>query len=312
MRRGPDFRPPPSLYDRVMAHVVLIVNPFASRVTERRLREVESSLARAGKVETLVTERRGHATELAASPADAVVVFGGDGVVNEALNGIAEGVLFGAVPGGGTSVFARALGLPRDPVAAAAQVAEAIVAGRTRRIGLGRVEGRRFGFAAGLGFDAATVRRVDALGRSREGKRPGDLAFAYQLARLLGASRFRLEPALEVHGLGRAAAAFVANCDPYTYAGRVALHVAPAARFELGLDLVAPVRIAPRNLPRLTRYVLSGRGQDSAPDVLYEHDVDRIEITCDRPLPLQADGEDLGDVEQVVFEAEREALTILV
>jgi diacylglycerol kinase family enzyme len=294
-----------------VAQILLIVNPFASRVAERRLRAVEAALARAGTVATMLTERRGHATELAASTADAVVVFGGDGSVNEALNGIVDGVPFGAIPGGGTSVFARALGLPRDPVAAAERVADAIVAGRTRRITVGRVEGRRFGFSAGVGFDAAVVRRVDALGRGRNGRRPGDLAFTYEFLRVLAGSRFALEPALEVHGFGRAAAVLVANCDPYTYAGAIPLHVAPEARFELGLDLVAPVRITPRTLARFARHVVSGRGQESGPELLYAHDLDRIEITCDRPLPLQADGEDLGDVEQVVLEAERNAVACL-
>jgi diacylglycerol kinase family enzyme len=295
-----------------VAQILLIVNPFASRVTERRLRAVEASLAPAGTVTTMLTERRGHATELAAATADAVVVFGGDGSVNEALNGIVDAVPFGAIPGGGTSVFARALGLPRDPVAAAERVADAIAAERTRRITVGRVEGRRFGFSAGVGFDAAVVRRVDALGRARDGRRPGDLAFTYELLRVLAGSRFKLEPALEVRGHGRAAAVFVANCDPYTYAGAIPLHVAPEARFELGLDLVAPVRISPQTLPRLARYVVRGKGQQAAADVLYAHDLDRIEITCDRPLPLQADGEDLGDVEQVVLDADRDAVAVLV
>ena len=295
-----------------MADVLLIVNPFASRVTEQRVRSVEAALGRAGRVNTTLTERRGHATELAAgSDAEAIVVFGGDGAVNEALNGLAEGVLFGAIPGGGTSVFARALGLSRDPASAAARVADAIAAGRTRQITLGRVDGRRFGFAVGLGFDAATVRRVDALGRAQDGKRPGDLVFACELVRVLTAARFKLEPELEVRGHGRAAAAFVANCDPYTYAGSIPLHIAPEARFELGLDLVAPVRISPRTVPRLARYLVTGKGQQSATDVLYAHDVDRIEITCDRLLPLQADGEDLGDVEHAVLEAERDAIDVL-
>jgi diacylglycerol kinase family enzyme len=294
-----------------VTQVLLIVNPFASRVTERRLRAVEASLAPAGTVTTMLTERRGHATDLAASAADAVVVFGGDGAVNEALNGIARDVPFGAIPGGGTSVFARALGLPRDPVAAAARVADAIATERTRRITVGRVEGRRFGFSVGVGFDAAIVRRVDALGRAHSGRRPGDLAFTYEFVRVLAGSRFTLEPALEVHGFGRAAAAFVANCDPYTYAGAIPLHVAPEARFELGLDLVAPVRITPRTLARFARYMVAGKGQQSEPELLYAHDVDRIEITCDRPLPLQADGEDLGDVEHVVVEVERDAVGCL-
>jgi diacylglycerol kinase family enzyme len=262
-------------------------------------------------VKTALTERRGHATELAAAGADAVVVFGGDGAVNEVLNGLAAEVPFGALPGGGTSVFARALGLPRDPGSAAEQLAEAIGAGRTRRITLGRVDGRRFGFSAGVGFDAATVRRVDALGRAQDGKRPGDFAFAYEVVRVLAAGRFKLEPALEVSGHGRAAAVFVANCDPYTYAGSIPLHIAPEARFELGLDLVAPASVSARSLPRVARRLVTGKGHETE-DVLYAHDVDRIEITCDRPLPLQVDGEDLGDVEHAVIEAERDAVGVFV
>jgi diacylglycerol kinase family enzyme len=55
-----------------------------------------------------------------------------------------------------------------------------------------------------------------------------------------------------------------------------------------------------------------GRGQERARDLLYAHDRDRFEIRCDAPLPLQVDGEDLGDVEHAVFEAERGALAVLV
>jgi len=296
-----------------MRRIVLIANPFATNVTERGLRAIEATLAQAGSVETRLTERRGHATELAqeAAGADALVVFGGDGVVNEALNGLPGGVRFGALPGGGTSVFARALGFDRDAAVAARQLAESIEHGASRRISLGRVAGRRFAFSAGIGLDAATVRRVDALGRRRDGRRPGDLAFTYELVRLLAGNRFRLEPELEIAGLGRAAAVLVSNADPYTYAGPVPIHFAPGARFELGLDVIAPVRISPRSLPRLLQYVVRGRGVEHAPDVLYAHDLDRIEVMCDRPLPLQVDGEDLGDVERAVFEAERDAVDIL-
>jgi diacylglycerol kinase family enzyme len=295
-----------------MRRVVLIVNPFATNVTERRLRAVEASLARAGRVETRLTERAGHAVELAAEAtgADAIVVFGGDGSVNEALNGLDGQIPFGAIPGGGTSVFARALGLPKRSQEAADHLADAIVAGNTRRITLGRVAGRRFCFSAGIGFDAEAVRRVDGLGRADDGKRPGDLAFATQLARVLASHRLRFEPELEIVGLGRAAFALVANCDPYTYAGPLKLRIAPEASFDLGLDLVAPVRMTPGTVPRFARYVFLGKGQQSTPDVIYAHDVDRVEVRCDRPLPLQVDGEDLGDVEHAVFEAEREAISV--
>jgi diacylglycerol kinase family enzyme len=191
-------------------------------------------------------------------------------------------------------------------------VAGALEQGRQRRISLGRVNGRRFAFSSGIGLDAELVRRVDALGRRGDGKRPGDVAYLGAAARLVGSRHGRFEPALEVRGFGRAAFALVANADPYTYAGRLAVHVAPEARFELGLDVVAPALVGPLALPRLLRYVLTGRGQIEARDVLYGHDLDRIEIVCDRPLPLQADGEDLGDVHEAVFEAERDAIAVLI
>jgi diacylglycerol kinase family enzyme len=293
--------------------VVLIANPFASEVTEARVRTVERELGRAAVVRTLLTERRGHAIALAREAGgDAVVVYSGDGGFNEVLNGVEKGVPLGFLPGGGTNVLPRALGLPRDAAAAARQVAEALEAGRTRTISLARVNGRRFAFAAGVGLDAELVRRVDALGRREDGRRPGDLAYLAAATKLVAGRRARFEPALEVLGRGRAAFALVANADPYTYAGRVALHVAPEARFELGLDLVAPRRVGPATLPRLLRYAFTGHGQEDADDVIYGHDLDRIEIACDRPLPLQADGEDLGDVENVVFEAERAAAKVLV
>jgi diacylglycerol kinase family enzyme len=288
---------------------LLVVNPFATRVSEGRLEAVRRELAAAGELQVILTERPGHATELVIEACrrkvDAIVVFSGDGGFNEALNGLDRDIPVGFLPGGGTSVLARALGIPRDPVAAARQLAEALVARRTRRISLGRVNGRRFGFAAGVGLPAEMVRRVDSLGRAHDGRRPGDLAFAGALVRLLGGRRAHVEPQLEVIGLGRAACAFVANCSPYTYAGSVPLPIAPAAEFELGLDLVAPARVAPGSLVPTVLRVLRGR----YPHV---HDLDRIEIRCDHPLPLHVDGEDLGDVESAVFEAERSAVSVLV
>jgi diacylglycerol kinase family enzyme len=289
---------------------VLIVNPFATNVTASRLEAVERELARVAAVQVVQTERPLHATELVRDvDADAVVVYSGDGGFNEALNGIAPDRPIGFLPGGGTSVLSRALGLPVDPVAAAARVAEALEHNRTRRITLGRVNGRRFAFAAGIGLDAEAVRRVDDLGRDRNGRRPGDLAFALAVVRALASHGLgHIEPMLEVGGLGRAASIFVANGAPYTYAKRLPVPIAPEAEFELGLDVVAPVRIRRRSLVRLAYEILTGHGRSG---LLYAHDVDRIEVACDVPLPLQVDGEDLGDVEEAVFEAERDAVAVL-
>jgi diacylglycerol kinase family enzyme len=205
-------------------------------------------------------------------------------------------------------VLPRALGLPRDTVAAARQVADALAASRARRVSLGRVNGRRFAFGAGIGLPAEVVRRVDDLGRA-DGRRPSDLAFVGAVVRVVAAQHWHFEPKLEIAGAGRAAAVFVANGSPYTYAGRLPLPVARRASFDGGLDFVAPVAVSPLSVPSTAVRVLSGRtGGDG---FLRGHDLDRIEIRCDVPLPLHADGEDLGDVEHAVFEAERDAVAVL-
>jgi len=299
----------------MVRQAVLIVNPFASAVTTARLARVEHVLRLAVELRTVLTEHAGHATELAreaCESADVVFVFAGDGTFNEALNGLDGEHPIGLVPGGGASVFPRALGLPAKPVAAAEQLVSALLEGRARRISVGRVNGRRFGFSAGLGLDAQLVRRMDDLGRDENGKRPGDLRFAWTLIRLLAEERARMSPALEVSGLGRAAFALVANGDPYTYVGAIPLRIAPEARFELGLDVVGARELRPGALPRFVAYVLRGGGQQRAEDVLYGHDLDAFEIVCDAPTPLQVDGEDLGDVERAVFECERDAISVLV
>ena len=292
-----------------MRSVLLVANPFATRVTPERLAEVERELARVARVSVERTEHPQHATELVrAADHEAVVVFSGDGGFNEALNGVNRNVPIGFIPGGGTSVLSRALGLPPDPVAAAARVADALERDRTRRITLGRVNGRRFAFAAGIGIDAEAVRRVDDLGRDDEGRRPGDFAFAFAVVRALASHKMHLEPALEIKGVGRAACVFVANGAPYTYAKRIPVPIAPQAEFELGLDMVAPMRVRRRSLPWMAYSLLTGRGRSG---FLYAHDIDRIEIECDHPMPLQVDGEDLGDVSEAVFEAERGAVCVL-
>ena len=279
---------------------LLIVNPQSSGVTPERTAAVAEILG----LEPVRTERPGHATELAAaSDAESIVVFGGDGAFNEVLNGVRPGVTLGFIPGGGSSVLPRALGVSRDPQTAARQLR----VGHARRISVGRVNGRRFGFAAAVGFPAEVVRRVDELGRAN-GRRAPDRAFALIVGRVLLARRGRLDAELEIDG-EHAAFALVANGDPYTYLGWLPLHVAPEARFEGGLDLVAPRAVRARAVPRLATAAFLGR---HAGGVLYRHDLDRLEIRSGNPQPLQVDGEDLGDVEVAVFESERDAVSVLV
>ena len=275
----------------------LIVNPYASRVTEERVRLVEERL---GAVETLLTERRGHATELAASSVgDAVFVLGGDGVVNEVVNGLPPGRPLGVIAGGHTNVFARAIGAPEDPAAALDRVQ------LPDRL---RVDADPGGKSKSPPVDPP--QRDPARGlRGRDGRRPGDLAYARVVARRLLSG---YEQRLDLEGLGRAALVFVSNHAVFSYAGPVPLRFSPEARFELGLDVTAPERAGRATAMRLAGRLSVGRGIAGAPGVLTLHDADRVVVRCDEPLPLQADGEDLGDVTEAVFEAERNAIDVLV
>jgi diacylglycerol kinase family enzyme len=270
----------------------LIVNPYASRVTEELVRRVEAEL-RPG--ETLLTERAGHATELAREASGEVWVLGGDGLVNEVVNGLRPGVRLGVVPGGQTNVFARALRL-------------GLHARSERRISLGRVNGRRFAFASGIGVDAETVRTMETEKRAHLGRRPGDLAYAREVSRRLLAG---YEPRLELRGHGRAAVLLVSNGPVFTYAGGLPVRLSPRAAWEGRLAFVAPERLGRAALARLVPRLAAGRGIARARGVLSGDDVARLEVACDEPLALQADGEDLGDVAEAVFEAEPAALTVL-
>jgi diacylglycerol kinase family enzyme len=177
-------------------------------------------------------------------------------------------------------------------------------------IGLGRVNGRRFAFSSGIGLDAEAVRRIDRRGRDGEGRRAGNAIFAATVAALFIQSRFTMAPQLELEGYGRAAWLFVANGRPYTYAGPVPVKIAGSADFGAGLDFVAPRAVGPASFPRLVIRGFRGTLSED-PRVIGAHDVDVLVVHCDRPLPLQADGEDLGDVTEARFEAERNALDVL-
>jgi diacylglycerol kinase family enzyme len=296
-----------------MPRVVLIVNPYSSEVTPGRTAAVSAALERCCELEIWETERRGHARELAAAAvgqADALVVFSGDGTYNEAINGAGGRIPFGFVPGGGASVFPRALGLPRDPVRAALRVMEALEQGRSTSITLGRINGRRFCFSAGIGFDAEVVRRVDRRGRDHNGRRPGPTRFLATAFETLLETRFRIAPQLEVDGFGRAALLVVVNGRPYTYAGRVPVQLTSRADFRAGLDFVAPRAIHPAAVGSLMLGLFRGTlGEDGR--TLSGHDLDAFEVHCDRPLAAQADGEDLGDITEALFESERDALEVL-
>lgn len=267
------------------------------------------------------TQYRGHARELAAATtADLVIVHGGDGSINEVVNGLmglnsASRPLIGVIPGGGGNVLARALGLPLDAAAAIRQVREAVEAGRHRTIGLGLADDRYFTFSAGLGWDAEVVREVDRL--RAQGRRESVSLFLRTLVQQYYAGTDRRRPALTVERDGEPPVSglfmtIVTNRSPWTYLGNRPLLPVPNPDFNSGLDLLALQRLRlitvlnavgqmlyVRSRPPRGRNLLSVLGSES------------LTLRSARPIALQADGEYLGETEAVKFQFVPHALRIV-
>ena len=235
--------------------VLVIANPRATATTAGQRDVLVHALASDAKLEVEETANRGHAAALACRAmrdgVDAVVALGGDGTVNEVVNGLlTDGVhpdvpILGVVPGGSTNVFARALGLPNDPVEATSVLLESMAAQRTREIGLGRADDRWFLFTAGLGYDAAVVGNVEA--HRRRGHRSTHSLYVRTAVRTFFAQQ-RRQPAISLEWPNGAVVdglhmALVTNCDPWTYLGNRPVSPTPQASFDTGLDVYARTRM---------------------------------------------------------------------
>lgn len=300
--------------------VRLIVNAAATGVHGHVLDAVVASLEGVSEVEVVMTEHSGHATELAAEVAGgAVVGLGGDGTYNEIANGIRPGTLMGVLPAGASSVFARQLGFSTDPVAAAEQLAEAIRAGSTRRIGLGIGGDRLFTFAAGLGLDAEATAIVDRVRHERPGnERPGDLRVLATALGVLRKEGFALHERMTLRTpdgvANRCSYVAVANQHPYTFLGPLPVRAAPRADFAHGLDVVFTRELRARDLWRLPVYALiwPRHASHGSRRVGYLHDLHAFTIECDEPTAFQLDGEYVGHVDRVEFTYRPDAIEVLV
>jgi len=300
--------------------VVLVVNPGATRFTGRLRDRVVRALAAEHKVEVYQTSHAGQATELAraavAGGAEVVAAMGGDGTVNEVVNGLAgTTVPLGLVGGGKTNVFARALGVPgSDTVRATARFLELLAAGSRRRISLGMAGGRRFTFGAGLGLDGAIVREVER--RRRAKQLYGDHTYVAAGLKTLLVGYDRDRPHLTVHFDDRRPAmsgffALVGNGDPYTYLGPRPFRPTPQASYELGLDILVAQSMSGLAITRAITGMLSPRPRPTYPSFPVLHDQHGFRLESDIPLAFQLDGEYLGDRTSVAFEHLPAALTVV-
>jgi diacylglycerol kinase family enzyme len=296
---------------------LVVVNPAATATTARTRDVLLRALGSELKADLAETTHRGHAHVLAeqarADGVDVVVALGGDGTVNEVVNGLlAAGPgpdvpQLAVVPGGSTNVFSRALGSSRDPVEATAEILDALRAERSRTISLGTAcartadgtwtDPRWFVFAAGLGFDAEVIQRVEAQ-RSGGRRSTGALYVREAVAAfLLGRERRRPAMTLTVPGEPPVDGLFLcllSNVAPWTYLGARPVNPSPEASFATGLDVFALGRMGVLRMLHRVRQVMAARPDARGRGVHRWHDLGEAELTASRPQGWQVDGDHLG------------------
>jgi len=299
---------------------LLIVNPQATATTARARDVLARALASDLKLDVVETERRGHAADLARQAVvddlDVVVALGGDGTVNEVVNGlVGSTVSFAVVPGGSTNVFARALGLSASPVEATSEILDALRANRRRVINLGQADERYFTFCAGLGIDAEVVHEVER--RRRAGRRATPGLYVRSAVRHFYSGCDRKDPALTLLEPGAEPVAglfnlVVANGRPWTYLGGRMVDPCPDGDFDAGLDVLGLTRLSTYSMLRTVRQILVERARVKGRRLVARHDLDTFTVTSTRPIAVQLDGDYVGEREQVVFRSVPRALAVVV
>jgi diacylglycerol kinase family enzyme len=304
---------------------LLIVNPKAT-TTSGRVRDVlVRALGSAVDLNVEYTTRRGHAAKLADTAAvdgiDLVVTLGGDGTVNEVVNGLLSNgrdahtaPALATVPGGSTNVFARALGLPVDWADGTGVILEALRDQRFRTVSLGKANGRYFTFCAGIGLDAAVVRRVERA-RMRGVTATPSLYLRSTIAQFFSGSD-RRHPTLTLEIPGRRpqsglAMAIVQNTSPWTYLGTRAVSPNPLASFDSGLDLLSLKALSIPATIRTAGQLMTGSKPPRGRQIVSHHDLGKFRLIAARPQAFQLDGDYLGECDEVELESVPGALRVV-
>lgn len=310
---------------------LLIVNPNATSTTPAGRDLIAHALASSMRVTVAHTAYRGHAAELAeqatADGVPVIVAHGGDGTINEVVNGVlgaprpgslealTMGPLpaLGVIPGGSANVFARSLGIKQDPAEAATQLLSLLQLRHRRRIGLGHIEDRWFLFNAGMGFDAMVVEAVESK-RSR-GKAATSARYVRAAFRTFTRAK-REEPSLTVtlpggEQLEGLHYAFVSNASPWTYLEDKPVLTNPLTTYETGLGLFAmdTMRWAPTL--RVARQLAMSSKPATSKHIRRVDDVEHLMIESSRPIAVQVDGDFLGHRSAAKFYYTPDALEVI-
>jgi len=301
--------------------MLVIVNPYATTVSDRLKNLVVYALQSRYEVEAVDTQSKLHATELCREAADegyeVVVAFGGDGTVNEAANGlIGTDVPLTCLPGGSTNVFCRSLGIPRDVVDATEHLLQMADRFEPHKVDLGLVNGRYFTFSSGIGLDASVVELVDAHPKLKS--RYTRWYYSY-VALTTFTRRYLLHPPrvrAEVNGKAvEGVTVIVQNSDPFTYFGARPIRVCEGADLENGtLSLTVLERASALDMPTLIPRLFSAKART----VQRHRQVEGFQglgyarvVSTDRPFPLQVDGDFIGEFDEASYGIAPRALTVV-
>jgi diacylglycerol kinase family enzyme len=297
---------------RAKKKMLVIVNPYATTVSDRLKNLVVYALQGRYDVEAIDTQAQGHATELCHEAAEAgydvVVAFGGDGTVNEVANGLAgTDTPLTCLPGGATNVYCRTLGIPADVVDATEHLLGIADDFRPRRVDTGLVNGRHFVFASGVGLDASVVERVDA--HPYRKARFGEYYFTWAAISSFNKTYLVKPPRVKVEVRGEsvdAVTVIVQNSDPFTYFGSRPIRICEGAGLDTGmLGLTVLRRATLLEMPTLIPRIFSGRSSSVVGhrQVTGFDPVEQLSVTSAdaRPFPVEADGDFLGSFERVDY-----------
>jgi diacylglycerol kinase family enzyme len=307
--------------------MLLIVNPYATTVSDRLKNLVVYALQGRYEVEMVATEAQNHATEIGREVRDhgydIVVAFGGDGTLNEVANGLAgTDVPVSVLPGGSTNVVCRTLGIPNDVVDATEHLLALVDEWEPRRIDLGRVDERYFVFSCGAGIDATVVKRVDAHPRLKSAAGPYYFTWAAisALYRQYIVNPVRLRVAVDDETI-EGVTALAQNSDPFTYFASRPVRVCEGVEIDDGsLSLGVLKRAAQRDMPALIPRLFSEK-RPAARHRQIEHfegvtaaSIASISETKEgvlRPFPIQVDGDYIGEKTHLELSVAPGALTIV-
>jgi diacylglycerol kinase family enzyme len=298
--------------------LLLIVNPVARTVSKPTLAVIEKALSADFRLEVVETKERGHANEIAAQAVhediDLVVVFSGDGTINEAVNALAgTETALGVLPGGATNILVRALGLPTDPVEATGVLITKALDDESQQLHLGRADDRYFAVNCGVGVDAAAMQRLDAKFPKTKSKydRAAFRSVAWSVLVAYAGKSPDLTVQVDDHDPVDALSVLIGRTDPYTYYKERGMRMTPRASLDGGLDVLSIRKLNRRSVPRIVWQVFGSARHVKGRDIDYVHDASQVTITSKEQFPVQVDGDSMGAHHRLKLELAREALTVV-